>query len=756
MTTVTFRIEGVVQGVGFRPFVYRLARRYGVSGWVRNDAGGVTVEARADGAVLDALERSLVDEAPPASHIVSLRRQREAQGGSGGEFVIIPTVSARSISAFISPDLAMCDDCRRELGDPNDRRHGYPFINCTNCGPRYSIIEALPYDRPNTTMRVFTMCEACRTEYGDPLDRRFHAQPIACPDCGPSVVLWSGAGTAQAANAEAIHAAADTVRDGAVLAIKGLGGFHLVVDARSDAAVALLRRRKHREERPLAMMYPDLGQVRRDCLAIDAEAAALTSPAAPIVLLRRRGDSSHISDLVAPGAPTLGAMLPYTPLHALLMADLGFPVVATSGNLSEEPICIDEREALTRLGGIADAFLVHDRPIARQVDDSVVRVFRGQETVMRAGRGYAPFSMSLGRSAPRLLAVGPHMKNTIAVSVGDKAFVSQHIGTLDTPQALEAYRRTHKDFAALYEHEPRAVARDLHPDYASTAYASATAARTIPVQHHYAHVLACMAERGLSHPVLGVSWDGAGYGDDGTVWGGEFLVATRDGYDRVAHLRQFRLPGGDIAAREPRRSALGMLHEAYGPDAFSMTDLPSMQAFGEPERRVVARALERGVNSPLTSSAGRLFDGIASLVGLKQRASFEGQAAMMLEHAASTDDSGAVYDYTFDPATRALDWAPMLRGVVSDVRESAPVSGIAARFHNTLVATIVAVARSVGIADVALTGGCFQNAYLTERAVDALEAAGMRPHWHRRVPPNDGGVALGQLIAAIAEMEGED
>ncbi|MBT3268936.1 carbamoyltransferase HypF [Candidatus Poribacteria bacterium] len=756
MTTVTFRIEGVVQGVGFRPFVFRLALRHGVAGWVRNDSEGVTVEARGNTDALDCFEHALVDDAPAAARIVSLRRERVVAGGIGGAFAIAASAPADAVSAFISPDLAVCDDCRREMSDPTDRRFAYPFINCTNCGPRYSIIQALPYDRPNTTMRGFTMCEACEAEYRDPLHRRFHAQPNACQECGPSVALWARDGTEQARDAHAIRGTADALRAGAVVAMKGLGGFHLMADARSDAAVSLLRQRKRREEKPLAVMYPSLDMACRDCVVDEAEAAALTSPWAPIALLRRRDGHDGVSDHVAPGSSTLGVMLPYTPLHGLLADDIGFPVVATSGNLSEEPICIDEREAVMRLGDIADVFLVHDRPIARQVDDSVVRVFRGGTTVLRAGRGYAPFSIDLGRQAPPVLAVGPHMKNTIAVSSGDKAFVGQHIGTLDTPQALEAYRRAHKDLASLYAHEPVAVARDLHPDYASTAYAAGVGAPTVAVQHHYAHVLSCMAEHRLAGPVLGVAWDGTGHGDDGTVWGGEFLVATRDGYERVAHLRPFRLPGGDTAAREPRRSAVGLLHAAYGDGAFAMRGLPSVAAFSQAERRVVGQMLARGVNAPLTSSAGRLFDGFASLVGLKQRVAFEGQAAMMLEQAIGPTAPDESYEYEYDAATGVLDWSPMLRCAVADVTGSVATSEIAGRYHNTLVAMIVTVARSVGIDDIVLTGGCFQNAYLTEGAVNALEAAGMQPHWHCRVPPNDGGVALGQLMAGIAQMEGCD
>jgi len=744
-----------VQGVGFRPFVYRIAHRHGIAGWVRNDSTGVTVEARAPASAVDAFERALTTEAPPAARVTSLRRERVAAGGGVADFTIVASEASDSVSAFISPDLAICADCSREVSDPADRRYGYPFINCTNCGPRYSIIEALPYDRPNTTMRAFEMCAACSAEYRDPLDRRFHAQPNACAECGPSAALWGPDGAVRAAGAEAIRGAADAVGAGAVLAMKGLGGFHLVVDARSGSAVRLLRQRKRREEKPLAVMYPTLSRARADCLMSDAEASALTSPWAPIVLLRKRQHATEVSDEVAPGSPTLGVMLPYTPLHDLLMREVGFPVVATSGNLSEEPICIDETDALDRLGAIADVFLVHDRPIARQVDDSVVRVFRGETTVLRAGRGYAPFSIETGRAGSHVLAVGPHMKSTIAVSSGGKAFVSQHIGTLDTPQALEAYRRVHKDFGALYAHEPVAVACDTHPDYASTAYAKGVGALMVAVQHHYAHVLACMAERGLAGPVLGVSWDGTGHGDDGTVWGGEFLVATREGYERVAHLRPFRLPGGEIAAREPRRSAAGLLYEAYGADAFAMLDLPPIRAFAETERRVIGRMLDRGVNAPVTSSAGRLFDGFASLVGLKHRAAFEGQAAMMLEHSIGPNASSSTYEFGYDSGAGVLDWAPMLRAAVSDLRASVPTAEIAARFHNTLAAMALAVARSVGIPDVVLTGGCFQNWYLTERAVAGLERAGMRPHWHRRVPPNDGGVALGQLVGAIARVEGE-
>jgi hydrogenase maturation protein HypF len=658
-------------------------------------------------------------------------------------------------------------------------------------------------------MKHFAMCPECQAEYENPKDRRFHAQPNACPTCGPHLELWDRQGTVLATHDDALRQAAQAIRSGQIVAVKGLGGFHLVCDARNDQAVQELRRRKHREEKPFALMYPSLELIKAHCEVSELEERLLTSPEAPIVSAapqtsppaplrhgegrlplpdpgRGRGVRS-ISFSVAPRNPYLGIMLPYTPLHHLLMAELGFPIVATSGNLSDEPICTDEYEALEKLKTIADLFLVHNRPIARHVDDSIVRIVGGRELVLRRARGFAPLPITLRKpadesagsagasvlkhapkppsggfhlnkpdaSASGILSVGAHLKNTIALSVGSNVFVSQHIGDLETPEAFRAFQRVISDFERLYEAQPSVIAHDLHPDYLSTKYAQAQQLRTenselktvlVGVQHHWAHVLACMAENELDGPVLGVSWDGTGYGLDGTVWGGEFLLATRENFRRVAHLRTFRLPGGEQAIKEPRRSALGALYELYGDELFAMKELESVRAFSKRELEILRTMLQKNLNSPVTSSAGRLFDAVASLVGLRQISRFEGQAAMELEfalHGVETDEG-----YEFSLSEETLDWGPMMSALLSDVRKSISVGKIAAKFHNTLVEMIVAVARRVGEERVVLTGGCFQNKYLTERAIARLREEGFRVYWHQRIPPNDGGIALGQIVAA--------
>ncbi len=754
-------IRGAVQGVGFRPFVYRLATGLQLSGWVVNSPAGVIVEAEGATDRLSEFLLRLSREAPPRASIQSFEATFLDPAGFTS-FEIRPSVAGER-TALVVPDIATCPDCLREVLDPIDRRYRYPFTNCTNCGPRFTIITALPYDRPNTSMAGFVMCEACRAEYETPSDRRFHAQPNACPACGPHLELWDRSGRVVASRDEALLAAAANLRAGLILAVKGLGGFHLMVDARDEGAVGRLRRLKAREEKPFALMYPSLEDVRADCRVSEPEARLLTSAEAPIVLLERRseqlaGDRRAIAAGVAPANPYLGVMLPYTPLHHLLMRELGFPIVATSGNVSDEPICIDEREAIGRLGPMADLLLVHDRPIVRHADDSVVRVMLGRETVMRRSRGYAPLPVPLRSDPGAVLAVGAHLKNTIAVSIGTNAFVSQHIGDLETPQAFQAFREVVGAFERLYEWRPATVACDLHPAYLSTRYALETGLRIVPVQHHAAHVLACMTENGLDEPVLGVSWDGTGYGLDGTVWGGEFLKVGPEGITRVAHLRTFALPGGEQAIKEPRRAALGVLHELDGDTLFEATDLAPVAAFTRPERAVLRQVLARRVHTPRTSSAGRLFDAVASLCGLRQRIRHEGQAAMELEFALAGEQTDETYPFAIvaaDPA--AVDWASTIRSVIADVRAGVKAGRISARFHNTLAEMIVAVARLDGGPRVVLTGGCFQNRYLTERTVARLRAEGFRPYWHQRIPPNDGGIALGQIVGAAraaAQAEG--
>jgi hydrogenase maturation protein HypF len=752
---VIVRIGGAVQGVGFRPFIYRLAAEWGISGWVNNSAQGVVIDAEASRAQLERFLHNITMQKPPHALIRTFETDSVAPVGYTG-FEIRHSDGAGAKTAIVLPDLATCPDCLREMLDPANRRYRYPFTNCTHCGPRFTIVQALPYDRPNTTMRAFAMCDDCRAEYENPLDRRFHAQPTACPTCGPQLALWDKQGTVLRVRDEALLVAAEALRQGRIVAVKGLGGFHLMVDARNEGAVGRLRTRKHREEKPLAVMYPSLESVQAACDVSPLEAEMLISSEAPIVLLARTG--GDLAENVAPCNPYLGVMLPYTPLHHLLMHELGFPVVATSGNLSGEPICIDEYEALERLSEIADLFLVHNRPIARHVDDSIVRVAAGREMVLRRARGYAPLPVELPVDAPTLIAAGAHLKNTAAVASGRQAFLSQHIGDMDTPQAYEAYQRVIQDFNALYNLTPSAVACDLHPDYRSTQYAEAADLPIVRVQHHYAHVLSCMAENHLDAPVLGVSWDGTGYGTDGTIWGGEFLLVDEHGFRRAAHLATFRLPGGDQAVKEPRRSALGLLYSIFGEDV--PPDLPPVQSFSNAELSVLKAALRKKINAPLTSSAGRLFDAVAALIGLRQRTSFEGQAAMELEFAAhglKTDKCYpiAVTDITgeFTSVTHIMDVKLTVLGIIEDMRAGVPPGLIAAAFHNTLAELIVRAAQQVGEERVILTGGCFQNVTLLEGTINRLRGAGFQPYWHRTIPPNDGGIALGQVMAALKEQQ---
>ena len=746
-------IRGAVQGVGFRPFVFRLAEELGLTGWVNNSTQGVFIEVEGRRDPLQSFLLRIPREKPPRAYIQSLESSWLDPVGFT-KFEIRESDASGAKTALILPDIATCPECLREVFDPANRRHRYPFTNCTHCGPRFSIIQSLPYDRPNTTMKRFAMCEACRAEYEDPRDRRFHAQPNACPACGPQLELWDRTGRVLGQRDAALQQAVQVIRRGEIAAVKGLGGFHLLVDARNEQAVCRLRELKHREEKPFALMAPSLAAVRALCEVSETEERLLTSPESPIVLLRRRGDARDIAESVAPRNPRLGVMLPYTPLHYLLLAELGFPVVATSGNLAEEPICTDERDALQRLGGIADIFLVHDRPIVRHVDDSIVRVVMDREMVMRRARGFAPLPVHLSRAslAPQL-AVGAHLKSSVALVVGHNVFISQHIGDLESTAAFDAFQRVVGDLERLYDARPESVACDAHPDYLSTRFARQLGVPVREVQHHFAHVVSCMAENELEGPVLGVAWDGTGYGTDGTIWGGEFFRATRHDFERVAHLRQFRLPGGDSAVREPRRSAAGVLYEIFGDALFKLGAPAPVQGFTRPELQIVWQMLHKQLNAPVTSSAGRLFDAAAAIAGLRLETRYEGQAAMEWEFAAEAAGTDEAYPFGIRDGQSPLvvDWEPMIRGMLDDVAENEPVGRIAAKFHNALAEIIVAVARRVGREQVVLSGGCFQNRYLTERAVRRLEQEHFRAYWHQRVPPNDGGIALGQVVAASKE-----
>jgi hydrogenase maturation protein HypF len=767
-------VRGAVQGVGFRPFVFRLASELKLVGGVNNCPQGVFIEVEGPHSALENFLLRLEMEKPPRSSIQSLEASwRDAVGYNS--FEIRESETGGDKTALVLPDIATCPDCLREIFDPKNRRYRYPFTNCTNCGPRFSIIESLPYDRANTSMKQFKMCPECQAEYNDPTNRRFHAQPNVCPVCGPQVELWecgdmsplSKRGHVRALqNDDALLATAQALREGKIVAVKGLGGFHLMVDARNDKAVSRLRERKHREEKPFALMFPSLETIRIECAVLSLEERLLRSPEAPIVLLKKIGNrQSAIGNSVAPGNPHLGVMLPYTPLHHLLMAESGFPAVATSGNLSDEPICTDEHEALERLGGIVDLFLVHNRPIVRHVDDSIVRVMLDREMVLRRARGYAPLPITIESrvQSPKskvVLAVGAHLKNSVALSVGNQVFVSQHIGDLETEPANNAFRRVIADFEKLYEAEPQIITADLHPDYLSTKFARELVTRArdmryVGVQHHIAHVLSCMAENEITPPVLGVSWDGTGYGLDGTIWGGEFFQIADKQMERIAHLRPFRLPGGDKAVREPRRAAIGLLYEMFGDAIFEREDLASIVAFSRVELAALRTMLAKKLNSPQTSSVGRLFDAVASLIGLRQQIHFEGQAAMELEFAIGgieTDEHYALSLVTHH-SSLILDWSPMVKAISADVKAGMPAGIISAKFHNALVEAIIAIAKHLGESCVVLSGGCFQNRYLTERAVRRLRTEGFCPYWHQRVPPNDGGIALGQVVAALRQKD---
>jgi hydrogenase maturation protein HypF len=772
-TRLKIAVRGAVQGVGFRPFVFRVATQLGLKGWVNNSPQGVFIEVEGSQTKLEQFLLQLEIEKPPRSFIQSLEATwLDAVGHKN--FEIRKSENSGGKTALVLPDIATCPDCLREIFDPKNRRHAYPFTNCTNCGPRFSIIESLPYDRANTSMKKFAMCPECQAEYDDPRDRRFHAQPNACPACGPHLELWDSSGEALFGRNEALLAAANAIRRGKIVAVKGLGGFHLMVAANNEAAVQCLRKRKHREEKPLALMFPSLKSVKSVCEVSPLEERLLRPPEIPIVLLKKIANQKlQIADSIAPNNPNLGAMLPYTPLHHLLMTELNFPVVATSGNLRDEPICTDEREALERLHDIADLFLVHDRPIVRHVDDSIVRVMLDREMVLRRARGYAPLPVTLNpkisvTNSQSVLAVGAHLKNAVALSVGNQVFISQHIGDLETEQANNAFRRVIADLEKLYEAKPQIVAADLHPDYLSTKFAQECDASVVGVQHHVAHVLSCMAENELEPPALGISWDGTGYGLDGTIWGGEFFLVTNEKIERIAHLRPFRLPGGDKAVKEPRRSALGLLYEIFGDKIFGQEKIPTIAAFSKTELATLKTMLKSKINSPLTSSAGRLFDAVSSLIGLHQTMRFEGQAAMELEFALDGIETDEAYEFSIAAREDArpteseirnpkseivLDWSPMVEEILSDVKRGVCVGEISTKFHNALVEAIVEVAKKFGESRVVLSGGCFQNRYLTERAVKRLREEKFKPYWHQRVPPNDGGIALGQVVAAMRDKK---
>jgi hydrogenase maturation protein HypF len=764
-TRAQAKIEGTVQGVGFRPFVFRVARELDLTGWIANGVDGVTLEVEGAAEAVDRLLEQLRTSCPPGAKIERMSvRSIPAVGDS--EFTIQPSLEEGAKQLAISPDLATCADCVAELFDPMDRRLRYPWTSCAQCGPRFSMVTGLPYDRANTTMSRFVLCMACRGEYEAPENRRFHAESTACPACGPKLALWGTDGQVSAEGEEALERTCHIIHAGGIVAVKGIGGFHLWVDARSEEAVQRLRARKRRPHKPFAVMFPSLEAIRMYCTLSPGEAEWLTSLEAPIVILQRLEEISLVQG-VAPGNATVGAMLPYMPLHHLLMSELEAPVVATSGNLSDEPIVTDEQEARQRLADVADAFLIHDRPIARPMDDSVVRMSRSGPIVLRRARGLVPRTIRLPESIADhiegpVLAVGGHLKNTVALLDADRVLLSQHLGDLSTLETEYAVRQAIDDLQWLLHVKPCAVACDLHPDYRSTRLAEELAGRwdipLIRVPHHHAHVASCMAEHGVTGEVLGIAWDGAGYGTDGSLWGGEFLWATYRESERVAHLHPFRLPGGEQAAREPWRAALAVRWETFGPQGCRAGLEEGIE--WRAQAQLVVAMLAKQIQSPVTTSMGRLFDAVASMLGLCQDASFEGQAAMALEQegtGASVYGENGIYPIPLisqEEVTRRwiADWRPMIELIADDLSRGIERSRIAHRFHRSLAELIGQVAERVGVRQVVLTGGCFQNVLLADLARARLESAGFVVLTHREVPPNDGGLALGQAVIAAIQL----
>jgi hydrogenase maturation protein HypF len=750
------QVRGIVQGVGFRPFIFQLAEAGRLSGHVANTSSGVQIHIEGPLERIEAFVQAIAAQAPPLAQIIAVESRRAAPEHYT-DFQIRPSRDEDDRSALISPDVSICGDCLRELQDSQDRRYRYPFINCTNCGPRYTIIDDVPYDRPKTSMRHFQMCPACQAEYDNPRDRRFHAQPNACDKCGPQIMLQNAEG-AIFKGPDAVGEAARCLMDGLIVAIKGLGGYHLAADATNNAAVERLRRRKHREEKPLALMAPDLRTIRQFARIDADEIEVLTSPQRPIVLLRKRSPAA-IAEAVAPRNAWYGVMLPYTPLHCLLLSHGFTALVMTSGNLSDEPIAIANADARERLSPIADALLSHDREIYLRCDDSIVRKTDGVTRFLRRSRGYVPMPVFLRHKQAPVLACGAELKNTVCLVTEDRAFVSQHIGDLENLATFDFFRATIDHLERILAVSPRIIACDLHPDYLSTRYArERNDLPLIQVQHHHAHIVSAMAENHLEGQVIGLAFDGTGYGPDGTIWGGEVLVTETGRFVRAGFLAPVPMPGSAAAIKEPWRMAVSYLAHTFG-DRFRDLDIPFLAAIDRRQADLLVAMGRKGINAPLTSSMGRLFDGVAALVGLRHQVAFEGQAAMELEMAAGADDSG-IYDYGWEQTgdSRQIDIRPIIEGVVADLQQGTPVPHISRRFHATLAALFSAfcdeIRNQTGLARVVLSGGVFQNAILATALSRRLAQSGFQVYTQRLVPPNDGGLSLGQAVAAAVMSQG--
>jgi hydrogenase maturation protein HypF len=775
-------ITGIVQGVGFRPFIYGQAIRLELTGWVCNTSAGVDIEVNGEPDRISQFIQAIKNDTPPLARVDSIE-WHQTLPHHYNSFVIVESIAISDAFQPISPDICICPDCLDELFDPEDRRYRYPFINCTNCGPRLTIIDDIPYDRPNTTMRGFEMCEACKTEYRDPTNRRFHAQPIACPECGPQVSLIYPEKNKISPDPEnlmgddAILETQKLIINGKIVAVKGLGGFHLACDATNPVVVAELRRRKLRVDKPFAVMMPDLATVEAHCMIEEQERERVLSRERPIIIIRRR-EGSTIASEITPKQDTLGVMLPYTPLHYLLFAHPGVrsqsvqgdkpsiipPLVMTSGNISEEPIAVTNDEALTRLSGLADAFLIHNRPIRTRCDDSVIRVYQGTTFPLRRSRGYAPYPVHLPFDSPQLLATGAELKNTFCIARDRYAFLSHHIGDMENFETLNSYEDSISHYESLFRIKPEALAYDLHPNYLATRYALDRAQREslipVGVQHHHAHIAACMVENSLpkDHPVIGVAFDGTGYGEDGAIWGGEFLLADYKGYQRIYRLKYMPLPGGDAAIRNPARIALAYLW-ASGFDWD--TNLYPVTTFSAEELSVLRSQLELKINTPNTSSMGRLFDAVAALIGIRQTVNYEAQAAIELEALADLDENG---EYPFsiesirDQPQVIFQINPLLliESIITDLNKSITTPTISARFHNSIARMVCHVSNEIhkefGLDDVVLSGGVWQNIALLQRTINLLKAHNFTVHIHHQVPTNDGGLALGQAAVAITKI----
>ena len=751
-------ITGIVQGVGFRPFVYRIAKNLALTGFVCNNVTGVQIEIQGEQQQLDLFLIKLKTELPAVAKIetcnvstISITATTEES-----DFIIKFSNTAAEKTARISPDLATCPDCLQEIFDTSNKRHLYPFTNCTNCGPRFSIVKALPYDRCNTSMHEFIMCKQCNEEYHDVTNRRFHAQPNACWECGPKIELLDINKDKQiiAKQLDALSQAIAALQQGKIIAVKGLGGFHLLVDARNHDAVARLRNQKHRQDKPLAIMVPNLQYIQNICEINIYEETLLTSQQAPIVLLKTREHTSILARNIAPNNPYLGVMLPYTPLHHILLKQLDFPVVATSGNFSGEPICKDTDEAVLKLGSIADLFLVHNREIVNRIDDSVVRPINQEKIFLRRARGYSPYYCIIPDFFKPILAVGANMKNTFALAQAGNVLLSQHIGDLENLAALSFFKSSINNIQTIYNCFPEVIACDLHQDYLSTKYANDNSEQVIAVQHHHAHIVAVMVEKQIEGPVLGVVWDGSGFGLDDTVWGGEFLVATKCDFNRVGHLGLLPLPGSEKAIKEPYRIAIGMLTKLSKDVLHDYSDLNLVKKFKNSDLRLLLNMVSREINTPMTSSVGRLFDAVAALLGLRYKVNFEGQAAMELEFLAENVATNATYKFEIiaDGVNTIIDWRIMLQQILQDLRQHEQPGIMAKKFHNTLVDIIVFMAKRNGIKEVVLAGGCFQNKILLEHTIEELESNGFVVYWPVDVPINDGGIALGQIAIINARL----